>query len=68
MSQPDELTPAVDWEKARLQKEWSLWNPEEKETYLYWFDLAKDLETEDLQAARFCAHKVLEKRRRDGIA
>ena len=60
------LRPAVDWDLERLQKEWNLWDEKAKDHYLYWFDLAKEMEDQELGAARFAAHKVLEMRRRDG--
>jgi hypothetical protein len=65
----DPLTPRVDWDRRRLEKEWRLWNEREKDEYRYWLDLAKTVEAkDDLDFARFAAYRVLVHRRRVGAS
>ena len=54
------------WDKARLQKEWKLWDARTREDYVYWREIALELTDDPFLAANFSAAKALAWRRMRG--
>jgi hypothetical protein len=58
-----EITSRLDWDRPRIEKEWSLWNKQERKIYKGFRTFALVHTDDRLLAARFAAERVCEKRR-----
>lgn len=57
----DPLTPRMNWDKGKLQRQWNIWDQAAKDVYLAWLEKAKEHEAENsLDHARYAAHKALQ--------